>query len=99
MIVYSIGNSRRARPIGSIIDKDAESAWSSEIARRLREVENRDVKTIPRRVRVLASGAWASGRGAPGSVDLSRDSGRNIPATRASRPSTPFATGPIFSAS
>jgi len=29
------------------VDEDAEAAWASEIARRLREVENGDVKTIP----------------------------------------------------
>jgi putative addiction module component (TIGR02574 family) len=29
------------------VDEDAEAAWSIEIARRLREVESGDVKTIP----------------------------------------------------
>jgi putative addiction module component (TIGR02574 family) len=29
------------------VDEDAEAAWSVEIARRLREVENADVTTIP----------------------------------------------------
>jgi putative addiction module component (TIGR02574 family) len=29
------------------VDEDAEAAWSAEIARRLRQVESGDVKTIP----------------------------------------------------
>jgi putative addiction module component (TIGR02574 family) len=29
------------------VDEDAEAAWSAEIARRLRQIESGDVKTIP----------------------------------------------------